>query len=138
VLFRSAKGDTAGALQLIDSYKGKASEAELLVIGARGRELEGNPEKALECYSKALSRDPSNYSAAIGLARLLLSSRRTEECIAAADIAIGIDAREWEPHKLKAEAYVILGAESAAKFEMAQARNLLAKAGLKADDIVGG
>ncbi|OGS43393.1 MAG: hypothetical protein A3K76_05440 [Euryarchaeota archaeon RBG_13_57_23] len=132
-----AKGETESALMLFDSLNGHPSEADFLVINAGAHETRGDVAKATDLYSAALDLNPSNYSAAVGLARLLLRAKKADECISAADVAVGIDPLEWEPHKLKADAYELLNAPGMAKFERDQAHTLLAESGLKAEDIIG-
>ncbi|OGS56335.1 MAG: hypothetical protein A3K60_08305 [Euryarchaeota archaeon RBG_19FT_COMBO_56_21] len=133
-----AKGETDSALMLLNTSDGRSSDADLLVINAGAHEAGGDFSKAADLYSSALGMDPSNYAAAMGLARLMIRSKKADECISAADIAIGIDSREWEPHKLKAEAYELLNAPGMARFELAQAHSLLAGTGLRPEDIIGG
>ncbi len=133
-----AKGEMDSATRLLESFDGRRSEADLLVMEADANATSGNEAKAADLLARAVELDPSNYPAAVGLARLKLRLKRAKECISAADIATGIDAREWEPHKLKAEAYKLLNSPAMAEFELTQAKDLLVRDGLKPEEIIGG
>ena len=132
-----AKGETDNALSLLGSLNGRLSEVALLVLHAATLEAKGDTEKAADLYSDALEIEPSRYAAAIGMANTCLKLRRLQESIAAADVAIGIDPDEWEPHRVKADAYNALNDKGKAEFEMAQVHSLLKVAGLKAEEIIG-
>ena len=72
------------------------------------------------------------------MARVHLKRRDLRSALKAADIAIGIDAREWEPYKVKSEAYAAMGDKDKAEAELAKSNSRLAKAGLNQETLPKG
>ena len=84
-----------------------ADERDKLV--AEVEAMVGNLEAATERYRLILDRTPGDHAVALGLANALLSLNRFEEAVEAARIAAGIDAADWEPHEIMANAFESLG-----------------------------
>ncbi len=59
-----------------------------------------------------------------------------EDAIAAADSAIGIDGKEWEPHMIKADAFGALSQVGKAQHERNEAKATLGSPGRKSDELV--
>lgn len=106
-------------------------EAEVL-------EARGNLRQAVKAYARALEIAPSDRLAALGLARVKLRSREAKGAIHAADLALGIDPMDWEPHRIKADAYEILGEHEKAAREVEHAKELLILSGFGQEDSSGG
>ena len=69
------------------------------------------------------------------MSRIQLRLKEFKNAIKTADIAIGIDRKDWEPHKIKADAYTSLGEKEKAKTEIIQATSLLSLVGLRPEDV---
>jgi Flp pilus assembly protein TadD len=106
-------------------------EAEVL-------EARGNLRQAVKAYARALEITPSDRSAALGLARVRLRSKEAKEALHAADLALGIDPKDWEPHRIKADAYELLGEHEKAAREVEHAKELLILSGFGQEDSSGG
>ncbi len=65
----------------------------------------GNLAGALEAYRRNLQLDASNYSAQIGLARVLAQMGRTRQAILAAERAHALDPNQEEPYALLLKLY---------------------------------
>jgi tetratricopeptide (TPR) repeat protein len=105
-------------------------EAEIL-------EAQGNLRQAGLAYARALDVAPSDRLAALGLARVRLRSKEAKGALHAADIALGIDSKDWEPHRIKADAYEILGEHEKAAREVEHAKELLVLSGFGQEDSSG-
>lgn len=74
----------------------------------------------------------------MGLARVRLRAGDAKGAIEAADIAIGIDDRDWEPYRIKSEAFKVLGEEGKSLAEVAKARRRLLISGFEPEGVGGG
>jgi Flp pilus assembly protein TadD len=86
-------------------------------------------------YRTRLEANPGSQPAVVALARIHLKLKDFKNAIKTADMAIGIDRKDWEPHKIKADAYASLGEKEKARSETAQATSLLDLVGLKPEDV---
>lgn len=127
-------GDVDNAIKFVESAHADPSQAVERFDGET-REAKGDLEGAARAYKDALSIRPNDASVATALARVHLKRRDLRSALKAADIAIGIDAREWEPYKVKAEAYAAMGDRGKAEAELAKSTSRLAKAGLKQETL---
>jgi thioredoxin-like negative regulator of GroEL len=131
-------GDLEGALALLRAHGPSLQAEKRDMFEGEVAESTGNLGLAEESYERALSLTPSDLSAALSLAKVRIKMGKHEEAASAADVAIGIDGREWEPYKTKADALSLLGkADDAARLN-AKARRLLAATGLDYDALVRG
>ena len=96
-------------------------------------EAKGNLKQAISYYAKALRKTPSDRLAALGLARVKLRAREARGALEAADAALGIDPKDWEPHRIKADAFEILGEHDKAAKELNHAKGLLILSGFGQD-----
>lgn len=128
------RGDVYNAVMLVRSEHADPSQAIERFEGET-READGDLEGAARAYKDALSLKPNDASVATALARISLKTKDLKSALKAADIAIGIDAREWEPFKIKSDAYAAMGDKDKAEAELARSRSRLAKAGLKQETL---
>jgi len=135
---RALKGDLDGAAKFLGYLPGDASrEPATVKFEAELLESRGDLAGAESAYSKRVSMSPSDIHAVVSLARVQLRMGRYDAAIQNADLAIGIDRREWEPHKIKADAYSALGELEDSRSELARARAKLALMGMKLEDVSG-
>jgi len=130
-------GNLEGALALLRAHGPSLQVEKRDVFEGEVAESTGNHVLAEESYLRALSSTPSDLSAALSLARVRIKMGKHREAVEAADVAIGIDGREWEPYKAKADALSLLGKEDDAARLNAKARRLLAVTGLDFDSLAG-
>ena len=125
--------DIKGATEALVSENADGPERRLL----RGEvaEVRGDFANAANDYAKVLNHSPSNALAATALAKTKLGLKKYKAAIESSDVAIGIDPGNWEPHKIKAEAYAALGDADRAREERNEATRLLASSGLKTEDV---
>jgi tetratricopeptide (TPR) repeat protein len=133
----SLRGDFYNAVMLVGSAHEDPAEAVERFYGET-REAMGDLEEAARAYKDSLSLRPNDASVATALARVHLKRRDFKSALKAADIAIGIDAREWEPYKVKSEAYAAMGDRDKAEVELAKSISRLAKAGMKQETLPKG
>lgn len=132
----TAKGESAGiSLEMPGQPMGEAASRGFLAE-AEGLEAKRDLEEASRLYGLALDADPSNISAASGLARVRLALGSHRSALFLADHAIGIDRRDWEPHRIKATAYRLIGKASLAEVELEEARALAKSAGVPVKEFV--
>jgi tetratricopeptide (TPR) repeat protein len=116
-----------------DALRPSIERFEAEIMEAKG-ELRG----ALKAYARALETTPSDRLAALGLARVRLRSKEAKGALQAADSALGIDPKDWEPHRIKADAYELLGEHEKAAREVEHAKELLILSGFGKEDSGGG
>lgn len=114
------------------------SRASIERFEAEVLEAKGNLRQAMNAYARALEIAPSDRLAALGLARIRLRSRDAKGALHAADLALGIDPKDWEPHKIKGDAYDLLGDHEKATREVECAKKLLVLSGFGQEDSDGG
>jgi tetratricopeptide (TPR) repeat protein len=132
---RALKADSEGAIGLLSSNRSEGSNGGFDLLEGELRESKGDLFGAARVYKKRLETNPGNQSAAVALARTQLKLKEFRGAIRTADIAIGIDSKDWEPHKIKADAYSCLGEKERARAEVAQVTSLLETVGLKPEDV---
>jgi tetratricopeptide (TPR) repeat protein len=131
------RGDVYNAVMLVGSAHADSSQAIERFEGET-REGEEDWEAAARAYKDALSIRPNDASVATALARVHLKRRDFKSALTAADIAIGIDAREWEPFKVKSEVYAAMGDKDKAEAELAKSTSRLAKTGMSQETLPKG
>jgi len=134
----TAKGEPAGTSGELPGPSLGEEASRALLADAEGLASRRELEEASRMYGLALDADPSNISAASGLARVRLALGGHKSALSLADQAIGIDRRDWEPHSIKAAAYRSLGKVPQAEIEMEEARALAKSAGVPAKELVPG
>jgi tetratricopeptide (TPR) repeat protein len=95
-------------------------------------------EAALKVLRDAMAKRPYDYGCSVAYARALLKLGRHKEALDAADLSIGIDSSEWEPHVIKAGAYDALGRAEDAAREREEASARLSAVGLDPEQMVVG
>jgi len=130
---RALASDAKGAAEALGSYGGSGLRTQLLK--AEVSEASGDLERAASEYTTALDKSPSNALAATALARIRLRQKRYRMAVDAADLAIGIDPENWEPHKVKSEVYAALKDPEKAEEERKRATSLLSSAGLRPEQV---
>jgi len=130
---RALAKDCAGAARTLQSEKNASVQSQLL--RAEVSEEKGDLQRAARDYEAALDRSPSNVLAAIALARTRLRLGKYKAAIESSNLAMGIDPVNWEPHKIKSDAYAALKDNHKALEERRRAAELLAAAGLKPEDV---
>ena len=123
------QGSTEDALKLASSSHLDGPRHSIERFRGELLESKGDFKGAAEAYDRSLRSGASDIGTAIALARTRLKSGDMRLAIRAADMATGIDIREWEPHKIKADAYAALGETEKAKQELARAKAMFARAG---------
>ena len=131
-------GDHKAVLKLSGMVKDPSVLEKDLRFDAEVFEARGSLLHAASAYERALDASPSDHLAALGLARVRLRAKRPKEAIEAAGVAQGSDPRDWEPHRIKADAFELLGEKEKAAKEVKRARLLLAGSGLESDRPSGG
>jgi predicted Zn-dependent protease len=127
-------GDLKGASAILDSREVDRKAQSFWRLKGEILEAANDLPGALKAYTKARSMSPSNYSVTVAIARILARQGRHKEALKLADEAIGKDSREWEPHKIKADAFHALGREEDVERELKDARARLFAIGLRPDD----
>ncbi len=125
--------DAEGAAEALVANRNDGTER--LLLHGEVSEVRGDLAKAALDYASVLMRMPSNAIAATALAHTQLRLKKYKEAIESADLAIGIDPDNWEPHKIKAEAYAALGETEKAGVERSEATTLLSSAGLRPEEL---
>jgi tetratricopeptide (TPR) repeat protein len=134
------------------ALQGKLNEALGIVSSARQaeprhpftrfegelHEAQGDFHGAERIYKHLLAQVPSDSAAATALARVQLKRSEPRAAIASADLSIGIDGRDWMPHKIKSEALKSIGEDAKAAKELAEARARLFSSGVKSDEWLSG
>ncbi len=123
-------GDHKAVVQMTDTLKDPSILERDLRFDAEVFEARGSLLHAAGAYQRALEESPSDHLAALGLARVRLKAKQPKKAIEAAEIAQGTDPRDWEPHRIKADAFELLGDKEKAAKEVERARELLASSGL--------
>jgi len=129
------KGDSEGAIRLLASNRNGRVNGDHDLLEGELRESRGDLFGAAAVYKKRLEANPGSQPAVVALARIQLTMRDFRSAIRTADIAVGIDRKDWEPHKIKSEAYASLGEKERARSEAAQATSLLQLVGLRSEDV---
>jgi len=132
---RALKGDSEGAIHLLSSNRQRTRNGNNELLEGELRESRGDLFGAAGVYRNRLEANPGSQPAVVALARIHLKLKDFKNAIKTADMAIGIDRKDWEPHKIKADAYVSLGENEKARSEAAQATSLLDLVGLKPEDV---
>jgi tetratricopeptide (TPR) repeat protein len=132
---RALSGDEDGAVALLSSGGHVTSSAAAKRFEAELLESRGDLAEAGRLYKERLRANPSDFSAAVSVARVELRLKHFKTAIRSADVAIGIDESDWEPHKVKSEAYIALGEQEKGRAEAAQAAARLAVAGMSPVDV---
>ena len=131
---KASAGDVDGALVILDVSDIDREGHGFWKTKGEIYEAAGNLPAALRAHAKARSIVPSDYSVSVALARILVRQGMHKKALKLADEAIGLDPREWEPHKIKADAYHALGQAEDVERELEDARTRLFAAGLRPDD----
>jgi tetratricopeptide (TPR) repeat protein len=131
------RGDIDKAVELIGSTHEALSQA-MEQFDGETREAKGDFEGAARAYKDALSLKPNDASVATALARVHLKRKDLRSALNAADVAIGIDPREWEPYRVKSEAYAAMGDKEKADEELAKSNSRLANAGMRHEEFPAG
>ena len=126
----------AGRAMLVQALVNKGARTEAIDVASRSPASErsrllaevesasGDWKKAIGHFRAAMAHTPGDYPAAIGLAKALLSAGMHDEAVAAATLAAGVDAFEWEPHEIMAEAFESLGEHKRASDARERAKEL--------------
>lgn len=158
VLERMRPADTHGIqdLQLLRakalSLQGKLDDALGILSSARQadpshpftrlegelHEAKGDLHGAETIYRHLLVQVPSDSAAATALARVQLKRNEPRAAIESADLSIGIDGRDWVPHKIKSEALKSIGEDAKAAKELSEARARLFSMGVRSDEWLSG
>jgi len=101
-------------------------------------EAKGDLHAAERIYKHLLAQVPSDSASATALARVQLKRNEPRAAIASADLSIGIDCRDWVPHRIKAEALKSIGEDTKAAKELAEARARLFSSGARSDEWLSG
>lgn len=132
-----ALSDPAGALALMSSG-GPGRSGRFARLEGELREAAGEFRKAAVAYRKAVDETPSDALSATGLARMHLRLGDNKAALNAADVTIGIDPHEWEPYRIKSDAYAALGDKERSMQELWRARERLFMSGVTTDDALPG
>jgi len=127
-------GDAKGAAEILSAARGE--DGVPVELEGEYREQCGDLFGAAAVYRRALEKDPDDMSAAVGLARVLSRLGQHKEAVEAADYALGIDDRDWEPHLIKAEAFRAAGDGRRQQQELAHASAMLRLAGMTLDSVL--
>jgi len=125
--------DAKGAAEVLREKSPDPVKARVL-LGEMAEER-GDYDEAAREYVAVLRDSPSNALAAVALAKTQLRLGKHRAAIDSADLALGIDPADWEPHEIKSEAYKALGDAERASREQDEAAKLLASAGLRTDEV---
>ena len=108
------QGDIKGALLAIDALE-KKTPARALAFALRGRVLaqQGDVPGATANFSKALTKEPSYFPAAVGLAALDFNAGKPELARQRFEAMIKADVKNFRPHLALAEIDVQLGTPDA-------------------------
>jgi tetratricopeptide (TPR) repeat protein len=131
---RALTGDGEGAKILLAWEREASSDGVLHRLMGELLESRGDYAGAEKIYRRRAMKHPSDFSAAVALARIQIRLKDYHRAIRSADLAIGIDDRDWEPHRIKADAYSALGDGERSRTEAAQASVRLALVGMKPED----
>ncbi|OGS42092.1 MAG: hypothetical protein A3K67_01790 [Euryarchaeota archaeon RBG_16_62_10] len=129
------RGDMDAADVLLRSA-GRGHRADASKLRGDLAEARGDHAGASAAYKRALEEAPSDACVAVALARAQLRSGDPRAALRTADVALGIDARDWEPHKIRADALRALGLHDKADSELWKAKELLSASGLGHDETV--
>jgi tetratricopeptide (TPR) repeat protein len=132
---RALAGDGNGAKTLLSWESEPSTEGVLHRLMGELLESRGDFAGAERVYRRRAMNHPSDFSAAVALSRIHLRLKDYRRAIRSADMAIGIDDRDWEPHKIKAEAYAALGDGAKLRTETAQVSARLALVGMRPEDV---
>ena len=132
---RALGGDMEGAIRLLTSAGIETRETSAVRLEGELWEAKGDIANAALAYEREISKSPGDVSLMTALARVQEKMGRHRAAIHSADSANGSDSREWEPHKVKADAYASLGESDKARSELAHVQALLALAGLRLEDL---
>ncbi len=135
---KAVAGDMASVSKMLGSNHQLDRDHLAGRIQGEALEAKGDLKGAEDVYSRTMRANPSDSALALAIARVRLKAKRYKEAIAAADIALGIDPRDWEPHRLKVEAYQGLGQKEKAEEELSRAKSKLARIGLRLEDSFSG
>ncbi len=130
------KGGLEKATQIVSALRSQLPSGDFVCAEGEILESAGKYRLAAEVLGKALNKSPSSYSCALAYARALLRLGKYKEAIEAADLAIGIDLGEWEPHMIKADAYGALGQGEKAENERKEAKARLSDLKLEPDGVL--
>jgi len=132
------QGKLDEALGIVSSTRKAEPRHPFTRLEGELREAKGDLHAAERIYKHLLVRVPSDSAAATALARVQLKRSEPRAAIASADLSIGIDGRDWMPHKVKADALKSIGEDAKAAMELAEARARLFSSGIKSDEWLTG
>jgi tetratricopeptide (TPR) repeat protein len=132
---RALAGDTEGAIRLLSSQGIESRDSAAAKLEGELREAKGDLANAALSYEREISKSPGDVALMTALSRVQQKMGQHRLAIQTADAAIGIDDREWEPHKVKADAFAALGEMERHRSELAQVSARLALAGLRLEDV---
>lgn len=135
---KALTGDQNAVEKLIRVLKDNGTKVLAERLEGEILEAKGSLKSAAVSFSKALDLDPSDRATAMGLARVRLLAGDAKGAIEAADLAIGIDDKDWEPYRIKGEAFKAMGEEEKSNAEVAKARKLLLVSGFDSESVGGG
>ncbi len=132
------QGKLDDALGIISSARQAEPRHPFTRLEAEFHEAKGDLHAAERIYKHLLAQVPSDSASATALARVQLKRNEPRAAIASADLSIGIDGRDWLPHRIKAEALKSIGEDDKSAKEMAEARARLFSSGVKSDEWLSG
>jgi tetratricopeptide (TPR) repeat protein len=132
------QGKLSEALEIVSIARQAEPTHPFTLFEGELHEAEGDLHAAERIYKHLLTQVPSDSGAATALARVQLKRNEPRAAIASADLSIGIDGRDWMPHKIKSEALKSIGEDAKAAKELAEARVRLFSSGVKSDEWLAG
>ncbi|MBU0624463.1 MAG: tetratricopeptide repeat protein, partial [Candidatus Thermoplasmatota archaeon] len=132
------QGKLNEALEIVSSARQTEPGHPFTLFEGELHESKGDFHVAERIYKHLLAKVPSDSAAATALARVQLKRSEPRAAIASADLSIGIDGRDWMPHKIKSEALKSIGEDAKAAKELAEARVRLFASGVKSDEWLSG
>jgi tetratricopeptide (TPR) repeat protein len=132
------QGKLSEALEIVSSARQANPGHQFTLFEGELHESKGDLQVAERIYKHLLSQVPSDSAAATALARVQLKRGESRAAITSADLSIGIDGRDWMPHKIKSDALKSIGEDAKAAKELAEARIRLFSSGVKSDEWLSG
>ena len=132
------QGKLDEALEIVSSARQAEPRHPFTRFEGELHESKGDLHAAERIYKHLLAQVPSDSGAATALARVQLKRSEPRAAIASADLSIGIDDRDWVPHRIKAEALKSIGEDAKAAKELAEARAMLFSSGARYDEWLSG
>jgi tetratricopeptide (TPR) repeat protein len=132
------QGKLDEALEIVSSARQAEPRHPFTRFEGELHEAKGDLHAAERIYKHLLAQVPSDSGAATALARVQLKRSEPRAAIASADLSIGIDGRDWVPHRIKADALKSIGEDAKAAKELAEARAMLFSSGARYDEWLSG